>query len=170
MWLAHESELFYKKHKLERLGEPGPGFRPDSGESGPNRTRWTTKEVRWIVNETIEAWLSQQTRSPQNCTTSTVIEYKGVSAPNGASLRLSARALDSALAESCIGVVSNRRDFVPHEPRPQTLTRIVSRVLRRTRLISLMVSWCYDWAVCSVEGLLQRMCPATDLSRAFECL
>ena len=30
---------------------PVPGFGPDSRESGPNRTRWTTKEVRWVVNE-----------------------------------------------------------------------------------------------------------------------
>ena len=30
---------------------PVPGFGPDSRESGPNRTRWTTKEVRWVVDE-----------------------------------------------------------------------------------------------------------------------
>ena len=30
---------------------PGPGFGPDSRESSPNQTQWTTKEVRWVGNE-----------------------------------------------------------------------------------------------------------------------
>ena len=43
---------------------PVPGFGPDSRESGPNRTRWTTKEVRWVVNEQAVIVIAKR-RSPE---------------------------------------------------------------------------------------------------------
>ena len=78
---------------IERLGESG--LRPDSRTSGPYWIRWTSIEVRWVVNERamvatgnavqLALWLTRETRVVRAC------QF--------------APAPDSVLAESCIGLV-----------------------------------------------------------------
>ena len=67
-----------------------------------NQTRWTRKEVRWVINE-----------RPMVAIVNTAITWKTVQQVRWSSrktwvvhLSQSARAPDSALAEACIGVVS----------------------------------------------------------------
>ena len=108
---------------------PVPGLGPDCRESGPNRSRWTTKEVRWVVNE-----------RAMNVIAKTTIARKTVQLVRWSSRKAwvlqasqSARAPDSALAESGIGVVP-----------PVEISRHPSldpsRVSRRTHLTSLITT------------------------------
>ena len=88
---------------IERLGESGArGFGPNSRESGPNRTRWTTKEVRWVVNERAMVVIANTTIARK---TVQLVRWSCRKAWVVQSCQ-SAGAPDSALAESCIGVVS----------------------------------------------------------------
>ena len=106
---------------------PVPGFGPDSRESGPNRTRWTTKEVRWVVNERAMIVIAK-----------TTIARKIVQLVRWSSRK--ARVVQACQSARARWVRHRSRltrwDFAPPKPRPQTVTR--SRVSRRTHLTSLI--------------------------------
>ena len=146
----------YDSSEVRWVWGPGSDRTHASLAPGPNQARWTTKEVRWVVNERTIVVIAN-----------TTIAWKTVQLVRWSERRewcnlacQSARAPDSALAWVLHRSHLNRWDFAPHEPRPQTLTRIVSRVSRRTHLTSPVATrLCWltpaiqQWLVSSIRSI-----------------